>query len=454
MLQTLKNILSNPTSLREQAMNASLWTLLSSSIRHPLRLASNLVLVRLLAPEAFGLMATVTVLQAGLNLFSDVGISQSVMRSEKGEDPRFLRIVWTVQILRGVVLSAIMILIALLVGAFGARWAGPDTVYADPRLPDLLLASVIVILSRGFESAANLLARRRMKLGRYTTIRTLCQLGGILTMVGMAFVIESVWALMAGSIMSGLLTLIVSHTLMPGPRMRIVWDSAEAGELWSFGKWLILSSIGGFFAFQGDRLVLGTLIDKELLGIYTIAVVWVRVGFEALRSVGVAVFIPSFAKIMRDRPGQIQRVLNRSFRAFAGLSGVIFLGLFLLGGWLIDTLYPAIYAPAKDLVPLLALRVLYLPFLVIQQFLIAQGLSRDTAFMQLTRGLVTLSATYFGYVHFGMEAAVAGFALAPVSSALMMIAHREVRGRMAAWQLLLVALIPFAICLGYVRFIA
>lgn len=452
MLTTLKNILSNPTSLREQAMNASLWTLFSSSVRHPLRLASNLVLVRLLAPEAFGLMATVTVLLAGLNLFSDVGISQSVMRSEKGEDPRFLRIVWTVQILRGLILSAVMILIALMVGAFGAELAGAETVYADPRLADLLLASVIVLMSRGFESAANLLARRKMTLGRYTTIRLVCQVVGILTMIGLAYVLESVWALMAGNIVSSFLNLAVSHTLMPGPKMRIVWDAAEARELWTFGKWLIISSVGGFLAMQGDRLVLGTLIDKQLLGIYTIAVVWVRVGFEALRSIGNAIFIPSFSKIMRDRPGKIDRVLNRSFRAFAGLSAGIFLVLFVLGGWVIDTLYPEIYAPAKLLVPVLALRVLYLPFVVLQQFLIALGLSRDIAFIQITRGVVTVAATYFGYVHFGLETAVAGFALASSSSALMMVVHPEIRRRVAPWQLILVALIPFAIWGAYVSF--
>ncbi len=39
-----------------------------------LRLASNLILTRLMFPEAFGLMALIQTFMVGLQMFSDIGI--------------------------------------------------------------------------------------------------------------------------------------------------------------------------------------------------------------------------------------------------------------------------------------------------------------------------------------------------------------------------------------------
>jgi O-antigen/teichoic acid export membrane protein len=77
-----------------------------------LRLGSNLILTRLLFPEAFGLMALVTVFLTGLKMFSDFGLNASIIRSARGDDPIFLQTAWTVQILRGVMLWLISVMLA------------------------------------------------------------------------------------------------------------------------------------------------------------------------------------------------------------------------------------------------------------------------------------------------------------------------------------------------------
>jgi hypothetical protein len=49
-------------------------------------------------------MALVQVFLTGLQMFSDVGIRTSVIRSNRGADPVFLNTAWTVQIMRAVFL--------------------------------------------------------------------------------------------------------------------------------------------------------------------------------------------------------------------------------------------------------------------------------------------------------------------------------------------------------------
>lgn len=445
MIKKLRDVLNDPASLTGRALQASLWSIGASVMRHPLRLVGNLIMVRLLAPEAFGLMSAVMVLHMGLSLFADIGILQSVMRSDKGEEPRFLRIVWCVQILRGFALAAGLAVIAFAIQIWGPELAGPDTVYADPRLPSLLYVWTITVLARGFESSTTLLARRRMQLGRFTAMEISAQAVGIVAMVGLGIWLGTVWALLLGQVVAALFRVVLSHTMFPGPRMGFAWDRDETRDLWSFGKWLIIASLGGFFSTQADRLILGTLIAKDLLGIYAIAVVWTQMGLQLMQRIGGAIFIPSFSTILRERPGRIGAALNRTVRVFSLASWGMFLALAVLGGVLIDLLYPPAYEAAKIFVPLLAFQVTFVPFLALQQFLTTLGLTRDVAFIQIARGVMAVLAVYAGYWWHGMEGSVLGFALSGAGSALLLALHPRIAEHVDRRLLAALALLPFLI---------
>ena len=67
-----------------------------------LRLVSNVILSRMLFPQAFGLMAIVRLVLNGLELLSDAGVAFSIIRDRRGDEPSFLNTAWTIQIIRGV----------------------------------------------------------------------------------------------------------------------------------------------------------------------------------------------------------------------------------------------------------------------------------------------------------------------------------------------------------------
>ena len=69
-----------------------------------MRLGSNLILTRLLVPEAFGTMALVNALVMGLTMFSDMGTGPAIQKCAHGDEPEFLDTVWSVQAIRGGVL--------------------------------------------------------------------------------------------------------------------------------------------------------------------------------------------------------------------------------------------------------------------------------------------------------------------------------------------------------------
>ena len=75
-------------SVKKLAVRGAIWTIGGYGISQVVRFGTNLILTRLLVPEYFGLMAVVNTLRAGIDLFSDLGISQSIVNNK----PTFMKI--------------------------------------------------------------------------------------------------------------------------------------------------------------------------------------------------------------------------------------------------------------------------------------------------------------------------------------------------------------------------
>src|SRR6056297_1308444 len=248
-------------ALRARAMRGSMLTIVSFGGQNVLRLGSNLILTRILFPEAFGLMALVQVFITGLQMFSEFGVNASVIRSSRGEDPRFLDTAWTVQVLRGILLW--LGIVAL---------AGPAaTFYDEPLLETLLPVVGLTAILSGLSSINMVTVNRKLMLGRFTALELFTQFLGIVVMIVAALILESVWALVIGGLVQAASKALLSHIVLPGERARLAFERAAFGELFHFGKWIFLSTIAGFLLKHGDRAILGRYITLSDLAYYNIA---------------------------------------------------------------------------------------------------------------------------------------------------------------------------------------
>ncbi|MEO1611898.1 MAG: oligosaccharide flippase family protein [Pseudomonadota bacterium] len=376
MLGKIMTAFRDPRSLSERAVNASLWNVIGLAVQYPLRLASNLVLTRLLAPEAFGLMAVIFTLHTGLMLLSDVGIQQSVMREKEGGTPHYLRVAWTAQLARGGGLALLLIGVGFAVYVLGPEIAAPGTVYADPALPWLILASSLMLLIRGASSTKLLLARREMRLKRVVLVDLVGQVVGIIAMIGFSLWLGSVWALLWGTVIGGFAHLFASYALLPGPRMGIVWDRARASAMWKFGRWIIPASLGGFLLRHGDRLLFSAFLDARLFGVYAIAIIWMEIGLTLLLRVGGSVFMPVFSQLIRENRTEALRThFHRIFLIYSAAAAAILGGYILLIDHVIAFLYEPAYHMAGLFAALAAARLMFLNAQVSNDYIVATGAS-------------------------------------------------------------------------------
>lgn len=372
-----------------------------------LRLAGNLVLTRLLLPEMFGLMALANLVVLGLSLFSDLGLNQGVVRSRRGHEADYLNTVWTVQLLRGLLLAGGVLLVAAGV-EFAAmmHWWPEGSVYADQRLPVLLAALALCPLIGGFDSTKFALAHRNMSQRTVTLIAIICQLGGLVVMVVWAWVDRSMWALVAGSIATNLLRASLGHVLLPGPANTLRWDKAAVAEIFGFGKWIFFSSILGFLAANGDRLILGGLTDSVQLGLYSIAFLMVNTFQDLLAKLLGTVAYPALSDVTRNRPHELKRVYYK-FRFPLDAVALLACGGLMSGGHLIiEFLYDDRYHGAGAMLSLLAVALVAVRYTLADQCFMALGKSNLMAYVTGLRVLALFAFMPIAFHFWGLPGAV------------------------------------------------
>ncbi len=332
---------THPSSgLFARALRGGAVTAGAYGVSQTARLASNLILARLLFPEAFGVMALVSVFLVGLAMFSDVGIGPAISQNARGDDPDFLNTAWTINVARGVILWAVACALAWPVAQF----------YAVPDLVQLLPVAALTLLISGFNPTRIDTANRHLLLGRVTALDLVSQVAGIVAMVALALAMQSVWALVIGAIVGAVVKLVLMWWLLPGPANRFRWEPASARALIHFGKWIFLSTACGFLLSQGDKAIFGAHLSLDALGIYNIG--YFLASFPIL--LGGAVTGRILLPLYRDHPpaASVQNARRMARLRYGVSAGLIALlaGLALFGVPLVHLLYDDRYVMAGGIV--------------------------------------------------------------------------------------------------------
>lgn len=390
-----------------RARRSAVWSVIDFGCGQALRLASNLVLTRLLFPEAFGLMALVSVILAGLTLFSDTGVGPLIGQSPRGDDPDFLNTAWTVAIFRGLLLWLMTLGLAMPVAAL----------YGAPLLAQMLPVVGLTLLIDGFRPTAVHTVHRHLALGRLIRIKLSTQVISLVVMTLLAWWLESVWALVVGSVIGNLLTAIAYHLFLPGIRNRFRFERESAGEIFHFGKWIFLSTAAGFLVNQGDRAILGLYVSLEALGIYNIGYFLASIPLLLSRSLQQIVMPPLYR--MKPPADSVEnRLAIFRARRLIALSMLSFTGLLsFLGPSLVDFLYDARYASAGVMITLFSLSIIpSISLNTIAAALIGVGDTRALFIVNSVTALTQTLILIFGISSYGIVGALVSPGLAVLAA--------------------------------------
>ncbi len=391
--------------LKKRALRGTLMTLTGFGGSNLLRLSSNMILTRILFPEAFGLMALVGVFMGGLQMFSDLGIKASIMQNERGDEPDFLNTAWTLQVVRGVVLWLGACALAL----------PAATLYGEPMLASLLPIAGLSAVIAGCSSSNMATTSRHLILGRLTAMELGTQALGIVFTVALAWYLQSVWALVIGGLLSATTKTMLSHIVLPGIRNRLRWDLETARQLVRFGKYIFLSTIAGFLIGQSDRAVLGAYITTADLGIYTIGAMLGTLPLKLGQAAGSKVIFPLYRMRPPAESLQNQKKMFRVRRLVVFGALVLNAALAFGGVPLVDLLYDERYAKAGPILVLFSLAMV--PQVICVGYtsaLLSNGDSRRVFLVSLATAVAQLGLLFAGVIFYNIFGAVLAAGIATI----------------------------------------
>lgn len=335
---------NNLPTFRQRVLYSGSWTLVGYGVSQVLRLGGNLILTRLLFPEAFGMMAIINVACYGMTVLVDMGLGQSIVQNIRGNDPAFVNTAWTIQIILGFLIWIGLSALALPIA----------TLYNVPQLAAMLPVVGFGSAISGFNSTKLYTAQRNLEAKRVTLIEVGTYAFGLLCTIYLAWLQRSVWSLVWGSLITSGLKMAASHMALHGIKNQFAWERDARSHLIRFGRWIMWSSILSFLSAEGARMLIGALLDMRQLALYTLASAMSLMFWQAIQQLAGRVFFPAYSEVYRDRPKNLTTILFKSRLAITLPSWVLGVLFVYLGTQLMGMLYDKRYHDSGAMLELLA----------------------------------------------------------------------------------------------------
>ena len=277
-------------------------------------LVSTLVLVRLLVPADFGVVAMAAVVVGLIDVVLDLGVHVALIQKRDAADEDF-HTGWTIRLIQSLVAAVIV---------FAGSWP-VAAYYHDPRVVSVMHVMAASILIGGLENIGIVGFQKNMEFGKDFRFFFLKRISGTTVAITAAFLLHSYWALVIGSLASRVAGVIFSYALHPfRPRLSL----AKAKEMWSFSQWILVRNIGGYADTRLDKLVVGRRSEATTMGAYTLAdEIAALPSTELLAPLG-RLLLPAFVET-RAAPSNLRRVflLALGVHAMIGVPAAIGISL-------------------------------------------------------------------------------------------------------------------------------
>ena len=221
-----------------------------------LGLTSTLVLVRLLSPADFGLIALATGFVQSVDGLMSLGAEEAVIRV-RDPDRSVYDTAFTLTALRGVLASLLVVVAAYPAAEF----------FDDARLGPVLSVVALLPLLDGLGNIGAVDFRRNMTFHKEFALMVLPKLCGILVAIAAAFLLRSYVAMLFGMIVNRSLRMAMTYVMHPfRPHFSLhAWRTLIGYSLWT---WLL--SLAALLRDRGDSLILGRISGASVLGFYSV----------------------------------------------------------------------------------------------------------------------------------------------------------------------------------------
>ena len=288
--------------IERKSASATKWSLLTEIVARLATPIANMILARLLMPEAFGLVATITMFLSFAEIFTDAGFQKYIIQHEFDSDTDFQDSVqvafWSNIILAATITASIFVLkdrIAYVVGNDRLGWP-------------ITIASLTIVFN-AISSVHIGVFRREFEFKKLFYVRFAVSFIPILVTVPTAYILRSFWALIIGNITKSIIQAIIIIPLSK-VGVRLFYSIEIFKKMFSFSFWTLIESISIWLTSNIDVFIIGRILDDHYLGLYKTAITTITTYLGIIAAAITTVLFSTLSRYQNDN----EKFLETYFR--------------------------------------------------------------------------------------------------------------------------------------------
>ena len=296
----------------------------------PITMIFDVILLRLLVPADFGLVAMAMILMNTTNLFTDMGMRQVIVQS-RHDIKKVGQYAFVIVVIGSALVNLLVVLFARpLATLFGG---------GEPLVPIIIALSFLITID-GLWVVPDGLMRRNLRFKQMALAQFISDLIGSFTSIIFAYMGFGVWSLVIGSLTGKTLRgVMLWFYARPWFWLRPQgWDREVADSVVRFGAPTMGSGLLKYFATQWDTWFVGRALGVTAVSFYSRSFdLTTRVSDMLSNTLFGQVLFPSYAKLQEDRP-RLTRVYLKSTSLVLMLMIPVSLGLLVTAPLLVPVL--------------------------------------------------------------------------------------------------------------------
>lgn len=362
---------------------------------------STIVLARLLVPADFGLVALAMAMMAAVAIFGEFGLELALIQNQKAE-PRHYDTAWTLGLLRGLLASLLIILLAVPLARF----------FEEMRLEQVVMVLAIAPLLESLNNIGTVAFRKELTLRKEFVFRIVPRIAGVIITITLALMWQNYWALVVGTLCGKAWRVALSYVMHSyRPRLSLVaWR-----EIMHFSKWILVTGIASFANRKVGTFFIAKFLDAASVGIYSIASQISSLAAAELIAPIKQVLFPGYAQIAHDRSA-LRRAFIDAYSILVLVALPTAIGIGLTAEYYVPLLLGRRWADAVPVIEILVISGgLQSLSSHVRPVYLAMNRPRLGAFAEAGRAVLFLPLLYFGLVQHGLVGAAVAHAIAQVA---------------------------------------
>ena len=246
--------------IKDKVINATKWSSIAEITAKIVNPITNMILARILIPEAFGVVATVTMIVSFADMFTDSGFQKYLVQHDfNSEEERYqnANVAFWTNFGISIVLWGIIIL-------FKEELA---TLVGNPGLGDVVSIACLQLPLTSFSSIQMALYKRDFDFKTLFLVRVITICIPIFVTIPLALLGLNYWSLIIGSIFAQLTNAVIL-TIKSRWKPKLFYKVSILREMLSFSIWSLIEAISIWFTNWIDVFIISSVLTQYYLGIY------------------------------------------------------------------------------------------------------------------------------------------------------------------------------------------